>query len=356
MSEVIFKIEREDGELFIIDDTEWRIPNDGLSGWHTTNSNISMFENTYSDGSIITQQRVPAVDRTITAEARDSSASNMLRTVAERFFVPHKTYYVYATYMGRTRKFEGVQAAFTLSEGNIHKPITLVWTITCPSPYSSDSEQSVGKSPYSILSHGSGMPYMVFIQDHDGYRKGFVTGVIRSAPEPGYGMDKDNILMLTNNGDVRTRPVFYAKVQKLRTNASLKVKISRLSEYETDDGTRKFSEDYMSKLELNNIQWTYGGEDPAEDYARNVTDYLKIDVSARPFTVKAISVSNITGGVVYEEPVRFDMGADYLIRNPYIDQGDNYFLFDVKLMDGSAYAENQDVEIYATADNLYTGV
>lgn len=356
MSEVVFKIEREDGELFIIDDTEWRIPNDGLSGWHTTNSNISMFENTNSDGSIITQQRVPAVDRTITAEARDSSASAYLRTIAERFFVPHKTFYVYATYMGRTRKFEGVQAAFTLSEGNIHKPITLVWTITCPSPYSSDSEPSVGKSPYSMLSHGSGMPYRVFMKDHDGYRKGFVTGVFRNAPEPGIGIDMQNVIALVNGGDVGTRPTFYVKVQKTFNGSSTyNGSLLEIDIQELEVSAGKY-EPTMRRLTVVGIDWSFGGEDPSEQYTRNLTDYVKIDLSARPFKLEAISV-NQNGQVVSTERIGFNMVFDSLVRNPYVEQGESFFEVKATIKDNDGISNpNKEIKKYATIENLYTGV
>lgn len=356
MSEVIFKIEREDGEIFIIDDTEWRIPNDGLSGWHSTNSDISMFENTMTDGSIITQQRVPAVDRTITAEARDSSASHMLRTVAERFFVPHKTYTVHATYMGRTRKFEGVQAAFTLSEGNIHKPITLVWTITCPSPYSMGENESVGASPFSVIEHGSGMPYLVLGNDQDGFRKGFVTGVFSAAPNPEYGTNEDDYILLKNNGDVASRPVFYIKCQKKYDGAEnfngaiLDVDIMMMQE---SDGS--YSPMYDRRLAVKATDWTFGGEDPSEEYTRNLTDYMRIDLSKRPFSVESVAVDQ-NGNVAETKRERFEIVFDGLISNSELEQGDSVFMVVCKLKDNVGFYTKSGIEKYATLENLYTGV
>lgn len=359
MSRVIFEIEREDGELFIIDDTEWRIPNDGLSGWHSTTTNVSMFENTTTDGSIITQQRVPAVERTISVEARDSSANEYLRTVAERFFVPHKAYSVHVTYMGRVRKFDGIQAAFTLSEGNIHQPVTFAWTITCPSPYSSDESVSVGESPYSQIAHGSGMPYRVFKKAHDGYHAGFVTGVLKSAPEAGYGMSEEDIIMLTNNGDVGSRPVFYVETPKRFGGAeSFNGCFMDVDIHEVEDTGGTYSHT-LRRLVISRIDWSFGGEDPSEEFTRGGKDYLRIDLSARPFRVESIYL-NDDGVAENPERLRFDMVFDSLIRNPYVEQGETVFEVKVKMTDKNGIVlplENAPaIHKYATIENLYTGV
>lgn len=360
MSEVVFRVERDDGEVFVIDDSTWRIPNDGLSGWHSTTTNVSVFNNTTSDGSIITAQQVPSTDRTISVEARDKSASAFLRTRAERFFIPHRNYTVIASYMGRTRKFTGVQAAFTLSEGNIHKPVSFAWTITCPSPYASDMEPAVGTSPYTKVLHGSGMPYRVFSSNVSGYRSGFVTGVSRQAPEPGFGINRDDVISITSNGDVRTRATFYLKAPKiLRSSAGFKgawleVEINELREYADGDHSQYYYGN--RRLYVYGIDWSYGGEDPAEEYlTRTVTDYAKIDMSARPFRIESIEV-NEDGTIYQKKREQFRVRSDTFLRDPYIEQGESVFEVKARIRDSDGAVYPTSVDKYVTLENLYTGV
>lgn len=341
MSEVEIRVRRDDGETFVIDDTVWRIPNDGLSGWHSTTTNVSMFENTTIDGSIVTQQKVPAVERTLTIEARDSTASPFLRTQAERFFIPHRKYSAFVTYMGRTRRFDGVQAAFTLSEGNIHKPVSFAWTLACPNPYSTDPTPNVGGSPYMRILHGSGMPYRVFAKGQ-GYRSGFVTGVFQKAPEPGYGIDADDIVSVVNTGDVETRPTFDLGIEKVPDYGKIEVSIAKL---EVKSGSYERTDKI---LKLTGIDWT--GEADTHKFYR---DHLVIDLAERPFSPKWVMVS--AKGRSEGQRVKYQMADDSLIRSPFLGQGEHAFEVKVKVMGQSGEIEWEH-SVTLSIENQYTGV
>lgn len=356
MAEVEFNIERDDGAVFVIDDSVWRIPNDGLTGWHSTVSSISTYDTPGVDGAKITEQRVQAVDRTITAEARDTSASAYLRTIAERFFVPHRTYVVTVTYMGRKRKCTGIQAAFTLSEGNIYKPIEFTWTITCESPYMTDADDVVSSSDRMYV-YGSNMPYMplqgsMALDYGNGYllelNDGFVTGVYETVPDiddfPYIG--NPHPVIIKNDGDVRTKPVFCLhiddKSEKEELDTILIIKMSHSSSGGNDtyvaDGT---------SLEVRDVSL----------YQSNNDDWLVIDLNIRPFAIYTVSYNKVTGKVVSRVKSSFVMVNDEMLLHPYLEQGENVYGV---LPRGSYYFNGLDYEIIdrvtGQADNLYTGI
>lgn len=200
MSKVAFRIERDDGRWFVIDDSVWRIPNDGLSNWHTTPSDVAMLQNVQRDGAMITSQRVGAIDRSITCELRDARENESQRRLAESFFLPHRNYTVHVEYMGKRTKCEGVQADFTMSEGNVHRPIAFSWSVICSSPYmkleddatSSDTLPSVGLF---------GFPYMVSGQRTSEVADGFAVGI-----SPKVERDEKGSVYIRNDGDMPAFP------------------------------------------------------------------------------------------------------------------------------------------------------
>lgn len=135
MEVVKIELEREDGERFVIDNTDWLIPNDGLEGFATVETDISTVESLLGDGSIITAVRVPHKARTVKCEVRDAKYNEQLRTAARAFFNPHADFKMYVTYMGTTRWCTGSLNKFNLSEGNVYRKVTMQFTLLSASPY-----------------------------------------------------------------------------------------------------------------------------------------------------------------------------------------------------------------------------
>lgn len=211
--EVSFTITRDDGEEFIIDGSVWRIPSDGLEGWHTLQTDIASLDNVNHDGSVVTNQRVGSVDRTITAELRDAHNNHIMRRQAERFFLPKREFSVVARYMGRERKCNGVQAGFKLSEGNIYQPITLSWTIYCADPYMLATEPTYAVDAFSGVDK-AGMPYLVSGSntqvDDILINGGFITGLNESRDigfwQPLKQWEQYEFLAMRSNSDMAALP------------------------------------------------------------------------------------------------------------------------------------------------------
>lgn len=341
MSEVNVLIEREDGALFVIDDTTWRIPSDGLSGWHSTYTDISMYDNLSGDGSVITAQKVKSADRTITVEARESSASDLLRTIAERFFVPHKQYSVLMTYMGRTRRFDGYQAMFTLSEGNIHNPISFSWTMTCESPYAKKADSELGKIIYD---YGSGMPYMSLGSKTEANGRylsdGFVTGVydypvVRSNPILG-----EKCRIVRNDGDIDVKPRFLIHpTDPVKNSNEHHMRVRIVKAY----GNGESIETQDDSLDIDVIIPSF-----RED------SWVIIDLNKRPFAVEMVN-GDPTDGSAKRNKIRYVLYDDSMIMNPYVGQGDTTFLLSIDTGWGYGGIDHYD-KAYVEIDELYTGV
>lgn len=184
--DVIIKIVREDNETFLIDNIDWFIPSDGLSGFGSFSTDIDSVDNAIGDGGVITSERLKLKDRTVKINVVDAKKNEILRHSAIKFFVPHKTYKVYLTYMGYTRWCEGYLYKCQLSEGNIYKRMTLTFTIMCASPFLR-SYDDFGEDIASVTG-AAGFPYLCAI-DHP-----IPTGI--------YNFTRD--VRLLNDGDVAT--------------------------------------------------------------------------------------------------------------------------------------------------------
>ena len=136
-SKVVIRIVRDDGKgdanpEFVIDGYRWRIPSDGLEGFGGVGYDVSTQAYAQYDGSALLAERVPEMDRTITAVSNYDA--RQAREDATAFFIPRRTYEVHCSYMGRERYFTGRQYKCDVSTGNIHRAVTLTWTCLCLEP------------------------------------------------------------------------------------------------------------------------------------------------------------------------------------------------------------------------------
>lgn len=303
--DVRFEIIRDDGEVFVIDDVMWRIPENGLSGWHTLNVDIASLDNVLRDGGVITSQRVGMVDRSITAEVRYAKANSIARRQAERFFLPKRTYTVYATYMGRTRTCEGVQAGFKLTEGNVYDPLQLAWTIFCADPYMKATETVTDTRKIAPKS-GSGMPYLVsgkvYANSSPKINDGFVTGIGQGF-DTTQEIDQSMVYFIDNIGDVPTAPRI-----EIDMNHSSGLYID-LDVYLVECNMSTNGKYYLSrtdrKLKLQGIYWSVPSGAMFWDNPPMI-----IDLNSRPFRV-------LSG----EKSESFTLADDSLLRDPFISSG-----------------------------------
>lgn len=195
MSKVIIRIIRSDSREFKIntDDSDWKIPSDGLDGFGNYSNDVATIANVVGDGDIISSSRVGAKDRTIKFVASDNSNSEVLRSAASTFFTPKYTFKVYLTYMGVTRWCEGVIHKFNMPSNNINKKISVTVTFLCPSPYLR-SYDDFGQDIASIAGRIA-FPFLCSIDDeYPRIMQGITGGVFNFAQE----------IYLENDGDVDT--------------------------------------------------------------------------------------------------------------------------------------------------------
>lgn len=141
-------IEREDGlgadnPRFVVngEDRRWLVPSDGLEGFGGVEYSVTTEEYAQYDGAYLLAERVPARDRTITAEAQFGRAE--ARDEARAFFIPRREYVVHCTYLGRTTRAVGRQYAFDLSTDNVWGRQTLTWTFLALDPFwASEADRS----------------------------------------------------------------------------------------------------------------------------------------------------------------------------------------------------------------------
>ena len=158
MSAVFVRFVRDDGREFALNNDSWKIPSNGLDGFGDFSSSVTIIDNGVGDGGVLSSQRVPQKDRTISAKSRNTHLAEVLRAEATSFFRPKNTYRVYLTYMGRTRWAEGVVEKFDISTNNIHQYMTLTVTLLFADPYLK-SYEDFGKDIASVRGT-AGFPYL----------------------------------------------------------------------------------------------------------------------------------------------------------------------------------------------------
>lgn len=189
------KVVRSDNMEFLIDDVLWRITNDGLEGWDTTDFSVTTDNKSFGDGSYIVADRVPERDRTVKAILTNKALSETMRQVTRAFFNPKYTYKVYLTYQNITKWCEGKLIAFSLPTENIHDYLNMQFTVLCPQPYLL-SVDDFSKNIAEVVPR-FGFPYVSFVE------KGFIFSEYKFAKE----------VYIDNDGDVETycKVVIHAK-------------------------------------------------------------------------------------------------------------------------------------------------
>ena len=147
----------------------------------------------------MTNRRVSAVDRSVTAELADWRENAKARAEVISFFSPKHEYEAHLTYQGRTRWCGGVQYAFKCSVGNVYEPCSFTWTVLCPQPFLL-SEDDYGKD-IAAVEPKFGLPFMsaldrVGSSSELAHQQGFQTGVSVFGDE----------VTVSNDGDVETWP------------------------------------------------------------------------------------------------------------------------------------------------------
>lgn len=287
-------IYRDDGERFAIDGTDWRIPSDGLENWHTMETDVTSIDIAMRDVTKVIHERVGSIDRTITAEVRDTSKNERLREQASRFFLPKRGYEVIVRYMGRTSQCRGVQIMVKLSEGNVYRPVQLKWTILCESPYmmgngyvySTDDAPSVGKFAFPYVSTKDDGGY------HNVYDRGFVIS------QGGFGKLGDsslstaNVQFIVNDGDVPVYPEFEVANTELAVARGLTIERLQF----TNDGWAHTMSEITVRIGL-----------------QYYSDNVYIDTSAQPLKV------TMEGGDEIE--AQYVDASSYFLRTPTVGTG-----------------------------------
>lgn len=333
---VSFEITRDDGQVFIIDDSVWRIPNDGLDGWHNLDVDIGTLDSVTNDGGFITNQHVGMVYRTITSELRDIQANQVGRRQAESFFMPKRTYTVKATYMGRTRKCEGVQSKFTLSQGNVHLPVTFVWTILCADPYMTSENPVTGRDSFGSEPR-FGFPYVSLAKSQDGYNRGFITGTSNTSSNEIVAETTNKIVkIVTNDGDMPVAPKFVVKLKEIQQTDKINLKIMKLhSTFE--NGVKRWTNSgtYIDIKQLNYYAYSLYGL---------VYYEIVVDMGKRPFAPR-----------YGNSRMQFELGYDSMLRIPNAEVGESVYSLEVKDTTGE-YVPVEEISFDVVLEPKFTGV
>lgn len=135
-SNVSIKLVRiSDNAEFIIDNTVWVIPSDGLDGFGDSEVTVNEDSLLYHDGTVLMSTKMEAKDRTVKCYAMNVSTNENLRDMALKFFHVKEEYKLIVEYMGHQRWCKGIITHAKLSEGNIYRPVELMFNLHCFSPY-----------------------------------------------------------------------------------------------------------------------------------------------------------------------------------------------------------------------------
>lgn len=135
-SNVSIKLVRlSDNVEFLIDNTVWAIPSDGLAGFGDSEVTVNEDSLLYHDGTVLMSTKMEAKDRTVKCYAIDVSTNENLRDMALKFFRIKEEYKLIIEYMGHERWCKGIITHAKLSEGNIYRRVELMFNLHCFSPY-----------------------------------------------------------------------------------------------------------------------------------------------------------------------------------------------------------------------------
>lgn len=98
MKKVIVKIVRSDGNIFLADNSDWKIYE--LEGIDAPKTNVYSQENAVGDGVTVTGLRTVAKDFILSCSCNKNHLNEIMRKFVVSFFNPKYTYCIYVTYMG----------------------------------------------------------------------------------------------------------------------------------------------------------------------------------------------------------------------------------------------------------------
>lgn len=126
---------RDDNAEFLIDDSKWKILEDGLDGFDSVDVDIKTSDKAKGDGSDITGEQVGSKDRTIEALLTDTRYNNQYREEARSFFQYKHIYKCQINYNGIEKECEGVLYAFSLPTTNIFYNLEMKIVLLCGDAY-----------------------------------------------------------------------------------------------------------------------------------------------------------------------------------------------------------------------------
>ena len=131
--EVIVRFVRDDGEEFLVDETDWGALS--IDGAAAPEYAIYTEDNAAADGASVIGKQVKARNLEIEAAVMSTAYNEILRGKALSFFNPKRTYKVYLTYMGRTRWISAELLAFKAPNARIQQRQTFSAFFLCPGSY-----------------------------------------------------------------------------------------------------------------------------------------------------------------------------------------------------------------------------
>ena len=222
------EIERDDnlGEnnpKLVADGRRWRVEVGGLENFGGLSYEVSTQPYAQYEGSRVMRERTPEQDRTMVLTARFDPAE--ARDEAMAFFIPHRTYTVRCSVLGRTRHFVGVQYALSVDLGSLALPTRVTWTCLSAQPFwlsedehGYDIAEAQGRRGFPFVSLVDRVPppqpsinEVNEAESQPYHVEGFVVGVISHATR------------LVNAGHVPTYPRFVITASGNVTNPHIQV-------------------------------------------------------------------------------------------------------------------------------------
>lgn len=274
--DVTVKLERSDGQTFIIDDYIWRITE--MSGFDNLVNTLTTTKNINSDGVIVDSKQISSKDRSVKATCMIRNLNDVYRELTRKFFNPKYTFKLYATYLGATKWCEGELTGFKLPTDNVYDNLKLEFTIFCPTPYMY-SVDNFNKNIAEVVP-AFGFPYISIIDT------GFHFSHFQFADE----------VFIENNGDVETfcKAVFTAKGEVL--NPSLK----KDTEYVKINDTLQKGDVLVIDFEQKPTKITKNGVNCINKVDRQSNFYeIKLNVGTNSIGFDADNGSNLLDVVIY---------------------------------------------------------
>lgn len=135
--DVVIRIVRSDDKEFMIDNTDWIIPSDGISGIDFPDFNLYSQTVAIGDGSVVTGSSFSS--RIINLKFHNSNTlkNSKMRNDVQKFFNARNEfkYKLYIKYQEREHWIESVINKFSCPSENIYKKLTVSVMFFCENPY-----------------------------------------------------------------------------------------------------------------------------------------------------------------------------------------------------------------------------